>query len=221
MLFNLDPSSFIARIIVLVIAFTFHEFAHAWTADRFGDDTPRRNGRLTLNPLAHLDPLGSLMLLIARFGWAKPVPVNPYVLQRSAPSALMWVSLAGPFSNCIMAILAAIPFRVGLASIYDAQYAAFVRGPSLLPTLEQVLWEFIVINLVLMLFNLIPLAPLDGDKILDYFLPASMSRTLETIRPYGPMILMAMLFVGPMVGLDVIGWVIERPLYLLMNLLVG
>ena len=106
----------LARVIVLAIAFTVHEFAHAWTADHFGDDTPRINGRLTLNPLAHLDPIGSLLLLVAGFGWAKPVPVNPYALGKSSPLAMMWVSLAGPMSNFLMAILAAIPVRIALAS---------------------------------------------------------------------------------------------------------
>src|SRR5512137_432571 len=109
---GLDTSTLIAYIIVLLIAFSVHEFAHAWTADRFGDDTPRLNGRLSLNPLAHLDPIGSLMLLIAGFGWAKPVPVNPYALHRNSSAGVMWVSLAGPFSNLLMAILGSLPFRM-------------------------------------------------------------------------------------------------------------
>src|SRR5512139_2451174 len=113
---GLDPSTLICRIIVLLTAFSVHEFAHAWTANYFGDDTPRQNGRLTLNPLAHLDPIGSIVLLFAGFGWAKPVPVNPYALERRSPAALMWVSLAGPLSNLLMALIAAIPFRLGLIS---------------------------------------------------------------------------------------------------------
>src|SRR5512141_2013044 len=107
---GIAPAQLIARIIVLVVAFTIHEFAHAWTANYFGDDTPRMNGRLTLNPLAHLDPLGSLLMIVAGFGWAKPVPINPYVLQRRSPAATMLVSLAGPMSNFLMALIAAIPF---------------------------------------------------------------------------------------------------------------
>jgi Zn-dependent protease len=91
-MFNLDITSIITRLVILLTAFSVHEFAHAWVANYFGDDTPRINGRLTLNPLAHLDLMGSLMLLIAVFGWAKPVPVNPYALQRRSPAALMWVS---------------------------------------------------------------------------------------------------------------------------------
>ncbi len=216
MLFDLDPATLISRMIVLVIAFTVHEFAHAWTADMFGDQTPRMNGRLTLNPLSHLDPMGSLLLLVAGFGWAKPVPVNPYALQRRSSAAMMWVSLAGPLSNLLMAIIGAIPIRLGLVS----SFAAFGNG-GFFPTPAMVLFEFVIINLVLMLFNLIPLAPLDGEKIADYFFPPSWSRVLDTIRPYGPMILIAIVFVGPFVGLDLLGWILGPPLRALFGLLVG
>lgn len=214
-MFNLDPSSLFARLIILLIAFPVHELAHAWTADYFGDDTPRMNGRLTLNPLAHLDPIGSLLLLVAWFGWAKPVPINPYALQRKSPSAMMWVSLAGPASNLLMAILAAIPFRLGLVSINDARLAMINASSNFFPTLPQILYLFIYINLLLMLFNLIPIMPLDGEKIASYFFPPSWSRFLETIQPYGPMILMAIVFLG------ILGKIINPPLVLLMNLLVG
>jgi len=214
---GLSLSTLISRIIVLLTAFSVHEFAHAWTADYFGDDTPRFNGRLTLNPLAHLDLMGSLMLILAGFGWAKPVPVNPYALRRRSESALMWVSLAGPMSNFLMAILAAIPFRLGLVSIADA----FSTGSGLLPTLPQFLYHFITINLILMLFNLIPLAPLDGEKIADYFLPPSWSEFLARIRPYGPMILLLLFIAGPYLGLDILGWILGPPLKFLFTLLVG
>jgi Zn-dependent protease len=214
---GLNLATFIARAIVLVIAFTIHEFCHAWTATQFGDETPRMYGRLTLNPLAHLDPMGSLLLLVAGFGWAKPVPINPYVLTRRTPSAVMWVSLAGPFSNFIMAILASIPFRLGLASAYDG----LAPAKGIFPSLSLVLTQFVIINLVLMLFNLIPLAPLDGEKILDYFLPPSWSKVFDTIRPYGPLILIVVVVVGPMIGIDIIGRIIMPPLQALFTLLVG
>lgn len=218
---GLDPSTLFARLFVLLTAFSVHEFAHAFVANYFGDDTPRMNGRLTLNPLAHLDVMGSLMLILVGFGWAKPVPVNAYALQRRSSSALMWVSLAGPLSNLLMAVVAAIPFRLGLISVSAAQYDAYVRGAHLFPTIPQLFWEFITINLVLMLFNLIPLAPLDGEKILDFFLPPSMARAFEDIRPYGPMILLALLFVLPLVGIDIIGGILRPPLVFLTRLLTG
>jgi Zn-dependent protease len=218
---GLDPSTLFARIFVLLTAFSVHEFAHAFTANYFGDDTPRLNGRLTLNPLAHLDIMGSLMLVFIGFGWAKPVPVNPYALGRRSSSALMLVSLAGPLSNFLMAIVASIPFRLGLVNVNMALYDVYVRGAHLLPTIPQLLWEFIFINLILMLFNLIPLAPLDGEKILDFFLPPSLSRIFEDIRPYGPMILLALLFVLPYVGIDIIGGILRPPLEFFTRLLTG
>jgi Zn-dependent protease len=218
---NLDPATLISRIIVLLIAFTIHELAHAVTANYFGDDTPRLSGRLTLNPLAHLDPMGSLLLIVAGFGWAKPVPINPYALSRRSPAAVMWVSLAGPMSNFIMALLAAIPFRVGLISTSAAYVDTYAGISRLLPTLPQFLLTFISINLLLMLFNLIPLAPLDGDKIFDYFLPPSFARSWATIRPYGPVILLAIVFVGPMLNLNILGWIIGRPMQILLTALVG
>jgi Zn-dependent protease len=216
-MFNLDPATLISRLIILVIAFTIHEFAHAITATYFGDDTPRINGRLTLNPLSHLDPMGSLLLLVAGFGWAKPVPVNPYALQRRSSSAMMWVSLAGPLSNLLMAVVAAIPFRLGWVNLYSN----LGSSPRIFPTASQFLTEFIFINLLLMLFNLIPLAPLDGEKVADFFFPPSWSRVLDQIRPYGPLILIAVLFVGPMVGIDIMNRVLMPPLRSLFLLLVG
>lgn len=220
-MFNLDLAILVNRALVLLIAFTVHELAHALTADYFGDTTPRMSGRITLNPLAHLDPMGTLLLLVVGFGWAKPVPINPYVLNRRSPAAVMWVSLAGPMSNFLMALLAVIPFRLGLASISEAYQEMAQGGFRLLPSFPEFLLTFISINLVLMLFNLIPLAPLDGDKIFDYFLPPSISRAWQTIRPYGPLILMALVFVGPMLGFDVLGWVIGRPLQALLSALLG
>ena len=214
---NLDPPTLISRLIVLVFAFTIHELAHALVATYFGDETPRMNGRLTLNPLAHLDPMGSLLLLVAGFGWAKPVPVNPYVLNRRSSAAMMWVSLAGPFSNLLMAIIASIPFKAGLVSLADA----YAPNAGILPTPGKVLIEFIAINLLLMLFNLIPLAPLDGEKVMDYFLPPNFARVMDNIRPYGPLILIVLVMVAPMLGLDFIGWIIMPPLRALLGLLVG
>jgi Zn-dependent protease len=211
-----DPATLIARLIVLVVSLTIHEFSHAWTATYFGDETPRRDGRLTLNPLAHLDLLGSLMILFAPIGWAKPVMVNPYALQRRSSSAMMWVSFAGPFSNLLIAIAAAIPFRLGLVSLQDAY-----QNSGMLPSLGLILANFILVNLSLMLFNLIPLAPLDGEKIAEYFFPPSWGRVLDAIRPYGPFILLGLVVVGPWLGIDIIGAILGPPLMALLNLLVG
>jgi Zn-dependent protease len=216
-MFDLNLPTLISRIFVLLTAFAVHEFAHAWTADRFGDPTPRNNGRLTLNPMAHLDPMGSLMLIAVGFGWAKPVPVNPYALARRSSAAMMWVSLAGPASNLLMALIAAIPFQLGLVTAFNA----ITSTSGILPSLDKLLWEFVYINLLLMLFNLIPLAPLDGEKILYYLLPVSGQRVMDNIRPYGPLILLAVVFLGPLLGINVLGSVIGPPLTALMSVLVG
>jgi Zn-dependent protease len=203
--------------IILLTSFPVHEFAHAWTADRFGDSTPRQNGRLTLNPLAHWDPIGTLMMILIGFGWAKPVPINPYALTRRSAAAPMLVSLAGPASNLLMAIIVAIPFRLGLVSVQDAH----LHVGGFIPPLAWILEEFISINLLLMLFNLLPLFPLDGEKILAFFLPPAGVEFLETIRPYSSLILMGLLFILPLAGIDVLGKVLYPALDFLTRLLIG
>ncbi|GAB4533907.1 MAG: site-2 protease family protein [Anaerolineales bacterium] len=209
---NLTPAELIANVVVLIVAFTIHELAHALTADWFGDSTPRAYGRLTLNPLAHLDPLGSLLLLVAGFGWAKPVPINPAVLERRSPAAVMWVSLAGPLSNLMLAALAAIPFRLGWLQ------PALPKG--LLPNADQIFTQFVFVNLILMLFNLLPLAPLDGEKIIAYFLPKTWAWRLESLRPYSTPILLGLLFLAPMLGLNILDTIIFYPAAALFRLLV-
>lgn len=214
---DLNPQTFITRAIILVVAFTIHELSHALVATYFGDDTPRRTGRLTLNPLAHLDPIGSLLMIVQGFGWAKPVQVNPYALQRSSPAAMMWVSLAGPASNLALALVAAIPFWLGLTTLNQA----FAPNTGWLPNPSWFLAEWIFTNLLLMLFNMLPIAPLDGEKVAIYFLPEPIGRFLETIRPYGPIILLAVLFLGPSIGLNFFNWVIMPPLQAMFRFLIG
>jgi len=143
------------------------------------------------------------------------VPVNPYALQRRSPSAMMWVALAGPLSNFAMATLVAIPFRLGVVSVFEAQVAIYSPAGNILPSLSQLLYVFIQVNLFLMLFNLIPLAPLDGEKVAQYFFPPSWSRALDTIRPVGPILLLAIAFLG------VLNYIIVPPLTLLIRILVG
>ncbi len=210
---NLSPSLLISRIITLIVALTIHEFAHAFVAYRFGDTTARDAERLTLNPLKHLDVVGSLMLLIAGFGWAKPVPVNPYALRRRADSAMMWVSLAGPVSNLLMAILAGVILRLRIFP--------WVASDGFLPTPAEFLFTFMSINLVLMLFNLIPLAPLDGEKVLASLLPPGWSDAFASIQRYGPILLLVLLFVLPMVGIDIISWIMTPALTQLQKVILG
>lgn len=201
---NLTPAEIISRILVLMIAFTVHELSHAVTADYFGDDTPRQQGRLTLNPFAHLDFLGSLLLLLVGFGWAKPVQVNPEALKRRSPAAPMLVALAGPVSNFLMAAVAAIPVRLSLVRIISS-------SSGYIPTVFDFIQEFVFINLILMLFNLIPIFPLDGEKVLHYFLPPSGQNTLDGLRPYGPMLLLGLIFLLPYLGIDVLSLIVFEP----------
>jgi Zn-dependent protease len=208
-MFGLSIDRFVARLIVLVVALTVHEFAHAWTADQLGDDTPRLQGRLTLNPLAHLDPLGSIMLLIAGFGWAKPVMVNPYVVRRRTPAGMMLVAAAGPFANLLLAILASLPFRAGVLALDSS--SAFISSLFL---------EFIWINLILLFFNLIPIFPLDGEKVAEYFLPQGGQDFLHRLRPYGMYILMGLILMGNFGGLDLLGTLVATPANSILQLLV-
>jgi len=206
-----DLPTFISAAITLVIAFSVHEFAHAWAADRLGDDTPRLNGRLTLNPRVHLDVLGTLMLLFAGFGWAKPVPINPVALRRRG---VMLVAAAGPLSNLLLALLAALPFQADVLQR---------TGPAtrLLPSLSSFLQLFIFVNLILLLFNLIPISPLDGEKVLSYFLPPDGQETMYRLRPYGPMILMGLILLARFGQFDLLGLLIRTPANRLFSLLVA
>lgn len=215
MLFNnLSVPILIARIITLLIAFTLHEFAHAATANALGDDTPRMHGRLTLNPMAHLDMMGTITLLFTGFGWAKPVPINPYALRRRSSAGVMLVSIAGPLSNLLLAIIAAIPLRLRWVPL------TMGTGP-ILPSWGEFLLEFLFVNLALFLFNLIPLAPLDGEKVITFFMPDHWADFYDRIRPYSPMILIAIVFILPMFGLDLINLIIRQPLMALARFLVN
>ena len=150
----------------VLIAITFHEFAHAFAADKLGDDTPRMQGRLTLNPLHHLDPIGSILLLTAGFGWGKPVQINPRNFDRriSMTAGEAIVSFAGPLTNFILAILF-------LIILYTINVTNIITNYEILYILNLVLRDTVIINIGLGIFNLIPLPPLDGSKILTHFLP--------------------------------------------------
>lgn len=180
---DLDLPTIVARVVTLLIAFTIHELAHALTADYLGDDTPRRMGRVTLNPLAHLDPMGTLLLLVAGFGWAKPVPVNPYQLRGNPRTSFAIVALAGPVSNILLVGLVAIPFRLGLLG------GIFAGGSFL----SSFLFEFAWINVILAVFNMIPIPPLDGSKILMALLPEELAYQLRPLEQYGMFILLILM----------------------------
>lgn len=184
----------ILNFISLTIAITVHEFAHAWTADKLGDPTPRSQNRLSLNPLIHLDPIGTLMLLFFGFGWGKPVNFDPFNLKNPKKDTAL-ISLAGPASNLLLAV------ALGL----------IVNSPLFHP--------LIYINLVLAVFNLVPVYPLDGEKILSGLLPRDLSFEFQNImQRYGSLILILLIF--PLFGSSPITWLISPIINFLLSLLV-
>ena len=215
MFFGTDIPTIIALIITLLVAFTIHELAHAWTALQLGDTTARDMGRVTLNPLAHLDPMGTILLIIAGFGWAKPVPVNPNNLRGNPRHSMAIVALAGPISNIIMASAAAIPFKLGLLSRFSSGTAGNVA---------QIFYIFILINMILAFFNMIPLHPLDGSKVLEGVLPAEMAYQYRTlVLPYAQIILLALIFLPRFIPLmpDILGTLVFSPAQQVTQLLIG
>ncbi len=202
-MFGFDLTTLIANVPALLIGFAFHEFAHAWVADRLGDPTPRSQGRLTLNPLAHLDLFGTLMALFYRFGWAKPVMTNPSYFKGGPLRGRMLVALAGPAMNLFMAFLAVLAWL-----LTDHWLAASTWGP----VVTIMLMAIIGMNLGLGIFNLIPIPPLDGFAVLTGLLPARYARTLWAIESYGMIILVLVLFT------NILGSVLQPTVVFLFNL---
>lgn len=198
-----NPVIFIIAFPGLILAITVHEFAHAWMADRLGDPTPRYQDRLTLNPLAHLDPLGTLAILITRFGWGKPVQFDPYNLKEPIRDTAL-IALAGPVSNCIMA--------VGLAII--------AHLPGIPALVVAGLGIVISINIVLALFNLIPVHPLDGSKIILPLLPRETAFEYEEfMKKYG--IFLLIMLIMPWNGVSPISRLLDQPITIILQLLLG
>ncbi len=175
-----SPITFFFSAVALLTAITIHEFAHAWTADRLGDPNPRLDGRLTLNPLAHLDLVGTLLLLVARFGWGKPVRFDPYNLKNPRRDAAL-ISLAGATANLLLAGLCAILLRF--------IPILFIAG---------LLQSIIVMNVSLAIFNLIPIHPLDGFKVVEGLLPENAARQWKQLESLG--YIMLFIFVFPLFG---------------------
>lgn len=195
----------------LLIAISVHEYAHAWMADELGDSTPRNMGRLTLNPLAHLDPLGTLMILFAGFGWGKPVPVNPYYLRPGWRKGTAMVSLAGPVANLMTAAIFGLPLRL----------ENLIGGSPLLSSFSETFWVIMYINVMLALFNLIPIAPLDGFKVALGLVPPRWATSLARYEAYGPMILILILVLGNYGGRNIFGAIMWPAIRFVVRLFVG
>lgn len=221
-----SPGGFLILLLLvcfaLLVGITVHEFSHALAADRLGDPTARYRGRLSLNPLAHLDPMGALMLLLVGFGWGKPVPVNAMNLQ-SGRRGMALVAASGPISNLLVVFLFALPLRFGwvdfpasrvFVSEYDALTATvgtFAFGPALGTVqglLAAVLAVLVMYNIILAVFNLLPVFPLDGSNILLGTLPADTARAYARLAPYGPVVLLVVIMLDYMLNWNILGRVI-------------
>ncbi len=192
---NLDFTRIILTIPVILISLTIHELAHGYVAYRMGDLTAKNQGRLTLNPLKHLDPIGALLLLVAGFGWAKPVPVNPYAFKRNPQQGMAIVAIAGPLSNLCLAFLGG-----AFLSIYSLPAIQnLVTNATVNTYIYYFLLYFVQINVVLMVFNLIPIPPLDGSRVVAGFLSGNALQRYYSLERYG-MILMLILVVTNLIG---------------------
>ena len=203
----------------LVVCLTVHEFSHALVATRLGDRHPKSMGRLTLNPLAHLDPLGGLMLLLVGFGWAKPVPVNPLALGGNPLRGMAIVAFAGPLSNTLMAALLCIPFKAG---VVDWPYTtlAFLQSPTE-QLIATVLFILIMLNLLLAVFNLIPVAPLDGSKAILGLLPRNLAESFRRLEPWGPGVLLTVIMLDWFANTRILIRIIRPAVNTLSDLMVG
>ena len=176
-----DPIGFVAFVIAIVLGITVHEFMHAYAAARLGDDTARLMGRLSLNPMAHLDPFGTLLIVLAGFGYGKPVPFNESRLRSAI--GVSAVALAGPFANLVLAVICALPLRFSDITLLGGTY-------------ERILASIVVLNCVLAVFNLIPIPPLDGSNVVYGLLPPQQRYTWRSYQQYGPILLLLLLFFG-------------------------
>jgi Zn-dependent protease len=182
----------------ILVALTFHEYAHAYVAHRFGDDTAKENGRLSLNPLRHLDVMGTIMIFLVHFGWAKPVPINPNRL-KNPKKDMLWISAAGPLANMILALVSGLLLRVFFdISRPTAQHPI----PNVF---SLILLMSMQINLALAIFNILPIAPLDGSKILSGMLPDKYARIFFSFERYGPFVLLALIILGRITGISLLG----------------
>jgi Zn-dependent protease len=213
----LNPVFLLTFLPALLFSLVFHEAAHAWMAARLGDPTARMLGRLTLNPLPHLDIFGTIMLVVSgfRFGWAKPVPIDPRNFH-NPKQGIFLTAVAGPASNILLAIICGIIIRLLVLNGWGASMA-----PGFLPAMGRIIAMALIMNLSLAFFNLIPLPPLDGSKILYGLSPHSWEYGLWHFERVGPMILMGIIAVGFIAGFSPLWYVLGPPVNLFCSLFSG
>ncbi|MDA0264886.1 MAG: site-2 protease family protein [Chloroflexi bacterium] len=210
-----DPSGFFRLAVLvafaLVTAITFHEFSHAFVASALGDNTARRLGRVSLNPMRHLDLGGTIMMFIAGFGWGKPVPVDSRQLTRGHTDTAL-VAAAGPLSNLVLAFLLAIPFKTGLLvpAGLSLDRVAHVMTGGLSEGIADILALVIFFNLLLGVFNLLPLAPLDGSRVVAGVVPKEHSAAFDKLQRNGPGLLVAIIMLDYALGFGIL-WSVMGP----------
>ena len=177
----------------LLLALTLHEYAHGYVAYRLGDPTARDAGRLTLNPLSHLDPIGTIAFFFIKFGWAKPVPVNPRYFKNPRKD-MLWVALAGPVTNLLLAVVSALLLKAIIGTATVIPYSAMLE--AILVPLYNMLVASVWINLVLCIFNFLPIPPLDGGRILTGLLPEDLARAYASFERYGFIVILILAFSG-------------------------
>jgi Zn-dependent protease len=203
-----------AHILILLIAFPIHELSHALVADHLGDPTPRSHGRITLNPFAQLNFIGSFLMLLVGLGWAY-VPVTPSYLRPNPRTGHMIVAAAGPISNLVLAMLAAglwYGLMPALQTFASIEFISYVT---------RVLFLIAFFNLALFFFNLVPIAPLDGFTVLRGLLPYHLVHHLESFQRYGFLVFLIVFFIAPLLGLPITDWLIFGPASSLASLLFG
>ena len=206
--------------LAIVAAITVHEFSHALSANLLGDSTAKNQGRLTLNPLAHLDPAGTIMIVVVGFGWGRPTPMNPARFGSHMRSGMAAVSFAGPVSNVIVASLCAIPVKMGLLSPGIVGFSIFGGEPG--DFWAYLLGSLIFINILLAAFNLIPVAPLDGFKVVQGLLPRDAALQWSRLERWGPLILMVLILSGFLLPTGSLLVPIMRPLVnVLATIIIG
>jgi Zn-dependent protease len=210
-----DTHDLIGRLIgwiLLVVSLSVHEWAHAWSAWQLGDDTAEREGRLTFNPMVHIDPIGTVLLplLGVPFGWARPVPVNPANFRKKYSPAfgMMLTAIAGPISNLVQAVSGTF--------VYALLIKFEMIDNDLGDSFSKVVLMYIVMNIVLAVFNMIPVPPLDGSRVADFFMPRSLRPAWESFQSVGPLVLMALILLPQLLNVSLI----ERPvIWMLVTLM--
>ena len=220
-LFDRDPVLAVVVLaslcVSLAVCISVHEFSHAFVASELGDNTARALGRVTLNPVKHLDPIGSVLIFLAGFGWGKPVPVDVRFLRGDPRLGMALVSAAGPASNVVAAVLFAMLVRLGLADALIPGVAIF--GRDLASVVDFTLQMLVRFNLILAIFNLLPIAPLDGFKVALGLLPRDLAIPFSRTEPYGIGVLLAVVALGFFMNPSPLQLIIGRPVEFAMRIL--